>query len=232
MQSIKDSEFGEVTIRRSALAQYVRLKVGHDGTLTASLPKRAPLRFVTQLIDQSRDELRSILKQHQQSRSQREHGSAVGKSHTLHIKHATNSAPKSSIANQQITIYLPLSMSPSSIEAQKYINEVVKRALKKEATAYLPRRVYYLAEKHGFSVDSVRFNNAKTRWGSRSNNGSINLNVALMQLPFELIDYVIIHELCHIKQMNHGPAFWQLVESLCPEYKALRKELHKHNPYI
>lgn len=232
MTVLNDTEFGEVTVRRSSLARYVRIKIGRDGKLSASLPNKAPIKFVKQLIDQSRDELRSVIEQHKKNHQQRETGSQVGKSHTLHIKHASTAVPKSRVANQQITIYLPLAMAPESSQAQAYISGVAKKALRKEAEAYLPRRVRYLAQLHGFDVNAVKFNNAKTRWGSCTSQGSINLNVALMQLPLELIDYVIIHELCHTRHMNHSQQFWNLVASYCPEYKECRKELHQHHPYI
>lgn len=213
MQTFTDKEFGEVKIRRSPLARYVRVRVERDGRLSASLPLKSPLRLVSELIEQSRDELRPIITEYKSKKTVRSQGATVGKSHTLHIKYAQTAVPKSRIANQQITIYLPLEADSNAPEYQHYINTVVKRVLKKEAESYLPRRVRYLAEQHGFQVNSIRFNNAATRWGSCSANGNINLNIALMQLPLELIDYVIIHELCHTKHMNHGEAFWELVSN-------------------
>lgn len=232
MTVIKDTEFGDIIVRRSALAKYVRLKIGHDGTLVASLPKRAALGLVKQLVNQSRDELRKVLKTHTKQQIQREHGSTLGKSHQLIIEHLNIDQPKSSIAKQQATVHLPAAMPVSSQAAQNYIGDVLKKVLRKEAQSYLPRRVHYLADLHGFTVETVRFNNAKTRWGSCTSKLSINLNIALMQLPFELIDYVIVHELCHTRHLNHSPAFWNLVASYCPDYKLLRKQLQSYSPYI
>lgn len=232
MNSITDTEFGEVTVRRSSLAKYVRVRVGQDGRLSASLPLKAPLKLVKQLIEQSRDELRPVITEFRLRQKVREHGSKVGKSHTLHIKRAVTNTLKSRVVNQQITVYLPVTANQESPEVQKYISGVVKRALKKEAESYLPRRVKFLAEQHGFDVSTVRFNNASTRWGSCSSKGSINLNIALMQLPLELIDYVIVHELSHTRYMNHSSDFWALVEQFCPDYKQLRNQLRNHSPHI
>lgn len=232
MPIIHDSEFGEVAVRRSALAKYVRVRIERNGQLSASLPTRTPLRFVLQLIDQSRAELRSVVARSKAKLPKRQHNMRIGKSHILHISEEAVTAPKSRIANQKISVLLPQTMSASSAQGQHYINGIIRRVLKKEAVAYLPRRVHFLANQHHFDVTAVRFNNAKTRWGSCSNGGSINLNIALMQLPHELIDYVIIHELCHTRHMNHSDDFWQLVATLCPDYRLYRRELRTHHPYI
>lgn len=102
--------------------------------------------------------------------------------------------------------------------------------LRKKAKAYLPGRLAALAAEHGFRYQKARLSSAGTRWGSCSSRGTISLNIALMRLDQELIDYVIIHELCHTRQMNHGPAFWSLVEQYCRKYKQLRRQLRNKKP--
>ncbi len=100
--------------------------------------------------------------------------------------------------------------------------------LRKAAKAYLPGRLRELAEEHGFSVNQVRIKHNVSNWGSCSVKGNINLNLNLMRLPSELQDYVMLHELCHLRHMNHGPEFHALLESLCPNHKALRKQLKEY----
>ena len=100
--------------------------------------------------------------------------------------------------------------------------------LRREAKAYLPVRLKELAEAGGFSYNSVRIKNNVSNWGSCSSKGNINLNLNLMRLPKELQDYVMLHELCHLRYMNHGPEFHAMLEKLCPNHRELREKLRKY----
>ena len=97
--------------------------------------------------------------------------------------------------------------------------------LRKQAKAYLPGRLAELAAQNGFSYNQVRIKHNVSNWGSCSVKKNINLNLNLMRLPEELRDYVMLHELCHLKYMNHGKEFHALLESVCPNHKALRRQL-------
>ena len=102
------------------------------------------------------------------------------------------------------------------------------KQLRAEAKAYLPARRKELAELNGFRYNQVRIKHNVSNWGSCSVKGNINLNLNLMRLPEELRDYVMLHELCHLKHMNHGPQFHALLESVCPDHLALRKRLREY----
>lgn len=102
------------------------------------------------------------------------------------------------------------------------------KQLRAEAKAYLPGRLEELAELYGFRYNQVRIKHNVSNWGSCSVKGNINLNLNLMRLPEELRDYVMLHELCHLKHMNHGPQFHALLESVCPDHLALRKRLREY----
>lgn len=100
--------------------------------------------------------------------------------------------------------------------------------LRKQAKAFLPGRLAELAAQHGFSYNQVRIKHNVSNWGSCSVKKNINLNLNLMRLPAELQDYVMLHELCHLKYMNHGKEFHALLESVCPNHKALRRQLRDY----
>ena len=104
--------------------------------------------------------------------------------------------------------------------------DAVWRILLAEAREYLPGRVELLAGKHGFEVSGIKIRRMKTRWGSCTARGSINLNSWLMMLPDHLTDYVILHEMVHTRHRDHSPAFWGALDSMTGgQSKALRKEL-------
>ena len=103
---------------------------------------------------------------------------------------------------------------------------VPDKALRAEAKAWLIPRLKELADKHGFTYNKVFIKNNVSNWGSCSVKGNINLNMQLMRLPEELRDYVILHELCHLRQLNHGEEFHKLLNSLCGgREKELRRQL-------
>ena len=99
------------------------------------------------------------------------------------------------------------------------------KQLRAEAKAYLPARLKELADLNGFRYNQVRIKHNVSNWGSCSVKGNINLNLNLMRLPEELRDYVMLHELCHLKHLNHGPEFHALLESVCPEHRRLQRQL-------
>ena len=113
---------------------------------------------------------------------------------------------------------------------QPWLFKVVTEALRKQAKAFLPSRLHELAAAHGFNYTRVGINSARTRWGSCSGRGHINLSLYLMILPQRLSDYVLLHELCHTREMNHGPRFWALMDQVTQQQSpTLRNEL-RHYP--
>lgn len=229
MPTIEDKEFGTITIRRSTLATSVRISVAPNGTLRASLPIYAPIFMIKRLVKSSREELRQLIAS-QLPKQHLSNGMAIGKSHTLVVQPAdTLSVTRH---GQQIIVRLPASLSLSSPEVVSEIRQATIAALRIEAKNYLPRRLAHLAKLHNHTYERVRFSHASGRWGSCSSKGTISLNIALMKLPHELIDYVLIHELSHTRQMNHSKAFWALVANGDPGYLRHRRELKAHSPTI
>lgn len=229
MPEIHDEEFGTIHVRRSAKATQVRLRVAPDGSLKASMPVYAPLFLLKRLVKSSRVQLRTMLQQAEPNTHYAD-GMQIGKSHTLIVKPSQKIAAKR--VKQHIIVEVPTGVALSDPRVIKLIREVSTTALRTEAKSYLPKRLGYLAEQLGFTYERVRFSHASSRWGSCSSTGTISLNIALMKLPFELIDYVIVHELAHTREMNHSDAFWQLVSQGDPQYKQHRKQLKAETPAI
>ena len=229
MPIIQDKEFGKITVRRSAKATQVRLRVAPDGTLRASMPVYAPLFLLKRLLKTSRVELRQLLEQSNPNVTFTD-GQQIGKSHTIIVRASSRLSVK--VKGQHILVELPANMTLNDPEVIREVRDGVIAALRVEAKSYLPKRLAYLANQLGFSYEKVRFSHASGRWGSCSSNGTISLNIALMKLPFELIDYVLVHELAHTVQMNHSQDFWQLVQVGDPNYSKHRKLLKAEAPSI
>jgi predicted metal-dependent hydrolase len=229
MPIITDEEFGAITVRKSARATQVRLRVAPDGTLRASMPVYAPLFLLKRLVKASRPQLRKMLEQAQPA-AHYENGQQIGKSHTLIVRLGVRLGVKRS--KQHIIATLPPSKTLTDPDVVRLIRDASIAALRLEAKSYLPKRLQYLADQYGFRYSKVRFSHASSRWGSCTSTGTISLNIALMKLPFELIDYVLIHELAHTIQMNHSPQFWNLVEKGDPHYKVHRRTLKAEAPSI
>ena len=105
-------------------------------------------------------------------------------------------------------------------------------ALADEALKVIPERVEYFAKVIGVTYGKITVRNQKTRWGSCSSKGNLNFNCLLMLAPPEVLDYVVVHELCHRKQMNHSKAFWAEVEKVFPDYKKSIKWLKEEGSQI
>ena len=110
---------------------------------------------------------------------------------------------------------------------EEEIHELAKRARK-----VIPPRVEHYAEKIGVEYGRIAIRSQKTRWGSCSSKGNLNFNCLLMLVPEDVMDYVIVHELCHLIELNHSPAFWAEVAKYIPDYKEKRKWLKQNGESI
>lgn len=124
-----------------------------------------------------------------------------------------------------IHFYYPENVDFFSKQIQKELKNAYLKAIKIEAVNYLIPRLNFLAKKFDFKINKTSLRNQKTRFGSCSYQNNISLNINLMQYDFDIIDYVLIHELCHTRIKNHSQKFWNEVEKYCPNYKELRKKL-------
>lgn len=104
----------------------------------------------------------------------------------------------------------------------------LEKRYRQAAKEYIPKRAAYYASELGVSYGRIRIAEQKTRWGSCSFKGTLSFNWKLMLAPPKVLDYVVVHELCHLKEMNHSPRFWKLVEEIMPDYKEYKKWLKEN----
>lgn len=147
-------------------------------------------------------------------------------------------------ADMQIVVFVPLYVSDNEIEKMvisksKWIDEHMLKVqstidergklekitfeqikeLANQAVEYIPKRVKYYAEKENFVYNKITIKNLVSRWGSCSTKGNLNFNCLLMLTPDYVIDYVVVHELSHLREMNHSEKFWAEVEKIMPDYQ-------------
>ncbi len=103
---------------------------------------------------------------------------------------------------------------------------------KNQSLALAEKRIEYFNKIYGFKFNKINIKNQKTRWGSCSRKGNLNFNYKIALLPERLADYIIVHELCHLKEFNHSQKFWNLVAVAIPDYLEIRNELRKSGLYF
>ncbi len=233
MASIKEfnlPDIGTVTVRKHPQSRAVRLSIDAKGAIRVSIPKWLPYNVGVQMAQRQREWINKQLAKHPTGLL--EHGQRIGKAHQLAFVSSDIDEPKARQDNNSITITHPIGTPSSDALVQTVAERAIVRTLRQEADNLLPQRLDTLAIHFGFEYRSVSCRQLKTRWGSCDAQKHITLNIYLMQLPWHLIDYVLIHELAHTEELNHSTRFWEVVENCSPNYKALRKELKQYRPHL
>lgn len=227
-KSIDLDDIGTVVFYKRKGARHIRLSITHNGEVRVTLPFWAPYQAGVAFVQTKADWIQeqkpalTLIKQ----------GHPVGKAHHIAYESGQGTTISTRITGNEVRVLLPVGMRWDSPEAQKAANSVGIRALKKEATRLLPARLKTLAQQHGYDYQSIIIKQLKGRWGSCSQQKDIVLNCFLMQLPWELIDYVILHELAHTRVMAHGPVFWNEMRRVTPTTDRLRKAIKLHKPVL
>jgi len=224
-------EIGDVTLYKRRGNRSLRISVGADGVVRVSMPYWLPYRAGEQFALSKQAWI--VGNQRRSYRTSLEHGHGIGKAHRL-VFNASAAASKVStrIVQNEIRIEHPLEVAVEAREVQRAAQTAAVRALRKEAEALLPQRLQMLAEQTGLDYAKVSVKQLKSRWGSCSSTKEITLNLYLMQLPWHLIDYVLIHELSHTRVMRHGAPFWEEMERHVSQPKKLRREIGEYQPAL
>jgi len=230
MKTVVYPNIGTVTYRKYARSKRLTIRVRKTG-VAVSMPMRASYlaaeNFVLQQENWILQQLQKVAVRQQANLIDLDSTFSVrGKPLTL-TNHSSNKVTLS-ITAAAIQIAVPSSWDISDPSTQSVLQKAIVEALRAEGKAYLPQRTRRLAQERSISINNIRIKNIKSRWGSCSSKKNINLSVFLMLLPDDLIDYVICHELAHIKHQNHSPAFWQHLEQLLPGAGLLDKQMRQH----
>jgi hypothetical protein len=217
-------DLGKVKLFRRRGLKNIRVSVNSTGEIRLSVPwyvpKAAGIRYL--------NTKRAWVNQHRKTTDNEwVSGRSLVNGYKLFIDSHKNKRTISVLDQKNLRVYVDESQNKDRI--QSLVEAHVKKFLKNEAEKTLIPLTMKLSEQTGSRPKGIRIKSLKSRWGSCNQDKVITLNVSLLKLSEELVEYVIIHELAHTKHLNHSKRFWNEVESILPDYKQRRKTLKTIN---
>lgn len=228
-QIISDKDFGKIhfVVRRSA--RNITMRVKEDGLHVTTPPYRS-ITALLEAIAPFRERLRNVCSEVKPKPFDLNF-SIEAECFRLKLETSPLKNFTVSMRDETVVIACPAHADFTTERVQTLVKNAVMRAMRKKAEEYLPPLVQYWSSLFDLPYNKVTISKARSRWGSCSSKQDISLSFYLMLLPAHLMDYVILHELAHTREMNHGPKFWELLNQLTDgKALALRKELRIHRP--
>lgn len=213
--TIRHSRLGEIYVSRSRRARRITLSVKPDGTIRLSFPYSLSLQEGLQFLD----EKAAWAEQMRERMAVRYPKEIIEmpfstRSHLLRLLPGDMSAVSARIIGDEIRVSYPAALPCADERVQSMIRKGIEAAWRMEANACLPGRAAELARQTGLKYGKITVRNTVSKWGSCSARNDISLSLHLMRLPDHLIDYIILHELCHTVHHNHSPQFHALLDRL------------------
>ncbi|MDR1524500.1 MAG: M48 family metallopeptidase [Tannerella sp.] len=226
-KEIAGGDLGIILMRRNPRARRYTLRVD-SGRIYATIPRRGSEREMLSFINQQYGRLLRMLQQSPGRMLLDENTVLQSLTFRLQIKRTSLDNFYAGVKNGILHISCPLQTDFRDERTQQALWKLVEDTLRHEAKRVLPLRLNALAEKYGFRYAAVKITNSRTRWGSCTSRKNINLSLSVMLLPEHLVDYVLLHELCHTVEMNHDDGFWSLMNKVTGGKAATyRKELRR-----
>lgn len=228
-QIISDKDFGKIhfVVRRSV--RNITMRVKEDGLHVTTPPYRS-ITALLEAIAPFRERLRNVCSEVKPKPFDLNF-SIEAECFRLKLETSPLKNFTVSMRDETVVIACPAHADFTTERVQTLVKNAVMRAMRKKAEEYLPPLVQYWSSLFDLPYNKVTISKARSRWGSCSSKRDISLSFYLMLLPAHLMDYVILHELAHTREMNHGPKFWELLNQLTDgKALALRKELRIHRP--
>lgn len=225
--TLTDRELGELLIRPDSRARRLTFRM-KEGRLHVTVPPGTSVTALRRAIDELRPRLRKACLAHTQKLIDLDYRiDAEYFKLSLVCGNGTRFLARSEPGVMQIIC--PPDTDFADENLQTWLRKVIVEALRNNAKAMLPARMHELALRHGLECTGVKINTSRSRWGSCSARKSINLSCYLMLLPARLIDYVLLHELAHTREMNHGERFWALLDAMTGgKARLLREEMKQY----
>jgi hypothetical protein len=228
-KQIQIPEIGSIQFYKSRRAKHISITIKPFRGVRVSVPMKVSYAEAEYVVMNKID----WIQKHQQRIKRAEEKSTIfdestdfsTKNHKLIISKTYDKEISARISDGEIRVLYPEYLGVEHISVQRFICNAIEEALRKEAKQFIPARVNELAAKYNFKYNKVFIKNIKSRWGSCSKKGNVNFSLHLMQLPEELIDYVILHELVHTVEHNHSKNFWAILNKIYGNAKTIDRKL-------
>jgi len=231
MKVLQHPVLGEITVNPSVRARRLSISVRPGGEVRLTIPRRMKAQDALRFLEEKMDwVLRARARMAERCRPQLIVPPYATRTHRLLLEPVAGTDIRVRVVGECIEVRYSSELTPENDRVQEIIRRGVEEAWRIEAKAYLPGRVEELSRQTGLRCGRVTIRNARTRWGSCSVNNDISLSLHLMKLPDPLIDYIILHELCHTRHKNHGPRFHALLDKVCQgRHLVLRRQLKAYS---
>ncbi len=226
-----DGQHVEYRVRRNARARRIWIRLEEGEGLVVVFPRWGSLSTAAELLRRNKEWVLQAIKKHEErmaiappplgkGRTLMYRGRIMG----LRVQSVACPGPAVKFSRGEFIVRLPNSESP--------VGEVLETWYRQRAEVVIGRRVAYFAKRLGLKPKKVAVKNQKSRWGSCSSNGGLNFNWRLLLAPPGVLDYVVIHELCHMRHPDHSERFWALVSRYCPFFGKYRGWLQEYGPLL
>ncbi len=228
-KSFEIDSIGKITVYKRRNNRRINLSVAQNGSVRVSIPSWMPYKAGLNFARSKENWIAS--KRPTQPKIIDEHTLVLG--HQICFQSIVNiTKPKLSIKDSSITITHPSNLAISHPEVQTVAYKGALKVLRLNAESTLKKRIDYLSKQLDIPYKSLKIKQLSRRWGSCDREKNIVLNLYLVQLPDELIEYVICHELTHTMVLNHGADFWQALKQISPQSLTLKSKLKQYSPSI
>lgn len=229
-RKIDDKQLGTITLRISSRATRYTIKIS-KGEIVGIIPSGGNEKRMMDFIEQNRKKLLVSLAKHPAPEKLSEKTVLQTFSFSLHIFRTDRTSYYMTLQGGILHIACPEKTNFEEEHVQNVLLQLLQKALRHEATRLLPDMLMRLAQRYGFNYSGLKITGSKTSWGSCTSRKSINLSYNLILLPEHLIEYVLLHELCHTKEMSHSARFWKLLDGVTANRALyLRGELKNYHP--
>jgi hypothetical protein len=224
---VQFKQIGPVNFNKNRRSKNIKIRVKPDQSVHVSFPFFVSTIEVSQFVIKSINWITAQQQKFETKKSKIEAGQFQTKLHSVTVIEGTENKTKVNFNDIEIRL-----ANLNSDSSRSYLENVMVGIYRYEARKILPPRLTELAQKNGFQFSKLTIRNNKRNWGSCSARNNISLNLQMMKLPEELIDYVLLHELVHTRIKNHGPLFWEKLDELTNfRARELSKQVRKFSTY-